>query len=340
MSQSDQRQAQLINWIQEAFPFAEINQALSGDASFRRYFRIDWNEQTFIGVDAPPPQEDCTDFIRIAECWLEQDIPVPVIIDHDLSQGFMFQEDLGDVLLSDVLTAENASHHYQQAQAVLADIAAVQHPADNKLADYDEAVLFREMNLMTEWFFPQYLTIQLTNEQTSIINDAFALLADSALQQPVVTVHRDYHSRNLMFTEGDEFGEYRVIDFQDALNGPVTYDLVSLLRDCYVRWPDALVDDLRDQYLVSLKDRGLISSDISVATFKRWFDLMGLQRHIKVLGIFARLYIRDGKTGYLNDLPRVLDYVIDVSAEYEELSAFNQLMREVALPALQKKQAV
>lgn len=300
-------------------------QALSGDAGFRTYYRVA-TVPPLIAVHAPPATESASVFVSLARYLRDQGIHTPEVLAFDAEQGFLLLEDLGSRHLLDELTTATVDTLYAEAMMVLLRLQQVAPPTD--LPAYDRPLLRREMALFSEWFVPQLLGHSLSDAELTLLDDVFTVLEDSALDQPQVLVHRDFHSRNLMVRDGAAPG---VIDFQDAVRGPVTYDLVSVLRDCYVRWPDAKVERWAVTYADMAVDVGIMDA-VCEHTFMRWFDLMGLQRHIKVLGIFARLWLRDGKSAYLNDLPLVLRYTLEVARKYPEFAAFAAWFETVLLP--------
>lgn len=306
---------------------------VSGDASFRRYFRLHYRNLSWIAVDAPADKEDNPRFVRIARAWRDHDVAVPKVIAHDFDQGFMLLEDFGDQLLWPALHADDISVRdvtalYEQAIDQLLHIQTLP-PAD--LPAYDATLLDTEMALFSDWLCEKQLQHTLSDAEKQMLGSTFELLRKNALAQPVVAVHRDYHSRNLMLKADGSIG---VIDFQDAVAGAATYDLVSLLRDCYVRWPASLVEELAAYYWEKARPLGIYLRDWQ--QFQQDFDFMGLQRHLKAAGIFARLNLRDGKSGYLNDIPNTCRYLLDVSAAYPQLSAFHQWLQEVFMPLLQR----
>jgi len=318
-----ERMSQLESWLNSipAHELVDIRPA-SADASFRRYFRVtDKNTgKTFIVMDAPPDKEDCKPFIHITRLLRKVNVNAPDIITMDLEQGFLLLDDLGDRQYLDQLDENNSDDLYNDALMALINM---QHIQDH-LPPYDDQRLRDEMGLFEPWYLNKHLGIRLDDEQKSVLDSIYNLLVESALDQPQVFVHRDYHSRNLMLLDEDNPG---VIDYQDAVIGPVTYDLVSLFKDCYLEWPRNKVEYWLDRYLQ------LTSIDIPVdrSQFIRWFDLMGVQRHLKVLGIFARLNYRDGKSQYLNDLPLTLKYVVDTCNQYDELSPLLNLLESTVL---------
>ncbi|MCW8887123.1 MAG: phosphotransferase [Motiliproteus sp.] len=334
----DNRQQALKQWISKRFDVLEYPLAadwqlspVSGDASFRRYFRVHSGQNTWIAVDAPPEKEDSHPFVAISRAWLPLDIHCPEVFNVDFELGFMLLSDLGDSLYLDQLNSNTADELYLKAMQALVHIQQCQDLHGDPFPPYDRALLLREMELFRDWFVTQLLALELTPQQQQVLDDGFERLITSALEQPQVCVHRDYHSRNLMITDEHTPG---VIDFQDAVWGPVSYDLVSLLRDCYIDWPKSQVQEWALQYFQMVEKADIIPTENDQQKL-RWFDLMGMQRHLKAIGIFARLNIRDGKSDYLGDIPRTFNYLLDVSADYPEFSAFRQLLSEQVLPAME-----
>jgi N-acetylmuramate 1-kinase len=302
----------------------------SADASFRRYFRI-WNAAgaTRIVMDAPPGKEDIAPFVRVAGLLAGCDVHVPRIDAVDAARGLLLLEDLGSThMLAALQAGADAGALYAAALDALARIQLRGLAAARELPPYDRAVLEREMAECPEWFCQRHLGLELDAADVQLLAATFGFLVRDALAQPVVFVHRDYHSRNLMQLEQGGPG---VLDFQDAVAGPIGYDLVSLLKDCYIAWPRQRVESWVEGYRRSV---GVLAAGAGAAEFLRWFDLIGLQRHIKVLGRFARLAHRDGKCGYLGDLPRVLDYVRDTAARYPELAEFSAWVEGRLAPGL------
>jgi len=314
------RTQQLDLWLQQVLDQPFTLTTASADASFRRYFRVHLPAQTLIAMDAPPPQEDCRPFIRVAEQLLAAGLNVPKVVAQDVEQGFLLLSDLGNDTYLSQLTRENAKTLYSDAcQALIKMQLATQVDA---LPAYDSALLMRELQLFPEWYVSKHLGQTLSAEQQAVMDKTFALLIDNILQQPQVTVHRDYHSRNLMVTPDNNPG---VLDFQDAVIGAITYDLVSLFKDAYIRWDEEDLMDWVVRYWQSAKKAGLpVSADFG--EFYKDFEWMGVQRHIKVLGIFARLYHRDGKEGYLKDMPLVMQYLQAACERYVELRPFLRLL--------------
>jgi N-acetylmuramate 1-kinase len=321
---SDSRLANLTQWVTEDLGFAGAAIApASADASFRRYFRVTQGADTYIVMDAPPDKEDSSPFLQVARILGGLDLNVPVILARDMERGFLLLSDLGSRQYLDALGVDGAADDlYGDALESLRVIQTADPRISQTLPRYDRALLLREMELLPEWFLMRHLGLDVAASERAMLSKLFEDLAAAALAQPACFVHRDYHSRNLLVTAENNPG---ILDFQDAVWGPLTYDLVSLLKDCYIAWPPARVRQWVLQYRDSLLAAGL-KFDADAAQFLRCFDLMGLQRHIKVLGIFARLFYRDGKPQYLRDLPRVLAYVRDAALSYPETAAFAEFI--------------
>ncbi len=321
----DTRKQQLIDWLKTAarMPRFDINPA-SEDASFRRYFRINFNDKSLIAMDAQPEKEDNAKFMRLAQLLQRVGVQVPEIIAVDLSLGFLLLSDLGQTQYLNVLNSGNVDRLYADALNTLLMLQTTTLAEVRALPAYDDALLTRELAIFDEWFVARHLNVLWTDAQRRVWQDACEVLKHSALEQPKVLVHRDFHARNLMVTPQHNPG---VLDFQDAVYGPITYDVASLLRDCYIAWPEVQVENWTEQHRKNLVARGVDVND--AAQFRRWFDLMGTQRHLKAVGIFARLKHRDGKPGYLKDIPRTLNYVLQVCSRYVELRALETLLREL-----------
>ena len=325
-----QRLRQLEQWLVQScrLSFEDIAPA-SADASFRRYFRVVLRDgSTLVAMDAPPDKEDCQPFVAVAGRMRQAGLHVPQIFAQDLAQGFLLLEDLGKRPYLDELNASSVDSLYGDATRALLRLQ-VGAPTEG-LPHYDRAMLLREMQLFPDWLLGEHLGLVLDDGEGVMLSDAFDALVDNALAQPVVCVHRDFHSRNLMVVDDDNPG---VIDFQDAVAGPLSYDLVSLLRDCYVRWPADQVDAWVADYHAAARGAGL-TGDVDAATFLNWFDLMGVQRHLKAAGIFARLNHRDGKPGYLADIPRTLGYIVEVGQRRQEVAALGCFVAERVLPRM------
>ncbi len=324
MPKHDTRRQQLTDWVHQDWPGASVEVA-SADASFRRYFRIRQDGKTRIAMDAPPEHEDCTPFIDVTRRLRDAGVHAPDIIRQDLAQGFLLLEDFGSTPYLNVLDEQRADQLYADALAML---IRIQQADTQGLPEYNDALLQQEMQLMPEWFLQKHLGITATAQQQKTINRTFAVISAAVQQQPQVFVHRDYHSRNLMLTENNNPG---VIDYQDAVLGPITYDLVSLLRDCYISWPADKLKSWALDFKQQAEAAGLMDA-VPEATFIQWFDYMGLQRHIKVLGIFARLNHRDGKSSYLDDLPLTLHYVMQVAKKYPLTRPLAELFNSWQIP--------
>lgn len=305
----------------------------SSDASFRCYFRIRYDGQTLIIMDAPPGQEDCRPFITIARAFFAIGLNVPEVLEADLGRGLLLLSDLGTRQYLDALDASTADRLYGDALQAIVTLQARCLTSELSLPLYDHALLMREMALFREWLVEKHLALALDAGQSAMLDQSFEQLAQSALEQPRVCVHRDFHSRNLIVTGSNNPG---IVDFQDAVIGPVTYDLVSLLRDCYIVWPGQRIEVWVEHYRSLAQGAGVSIGDSS-KQFLRWFDLMGIQRHLKAAGIFARLNARDGKPGYLKDIPRTLNYVVEVSRRYPELDALHALLRDVLVPRMESR---
>lgn len=318
-------------WLQDELGFSDYAlEPASSDASFRRYFRIQRAGRSYIAMDAPPQQEDCRPFIQVTRLLFDLGLNVPELLEYEPAQGFLLLGDLGDRLYLQALDEQTVDRLYGDALAALVVMQAC-GPNDGRLPPYDRELLLREMALFPEWLLQTHLDLALDGERERQLEETFALLADNALQQPQVFVHRDYHSRNLMVTAVNNPG---ILDYQDAVVGPVTYDLVSLLRDCYIQWPRARVEDWALGYRELARQSGILREDVGEAQFLRWFDRMGVQRHLKAAGIFARLNHRDGKPGYLADIPRTLGYIVEVAEHDTELAFLGELVRERVLPRM------
>jgi aminoglycoside/choline kinase family phosphotransferase len=323
-----QRLEQLNHWLSHDLGLSDYAIApASADASFRRYFRITIGGESRIVMDAPPEKEDSRPFVKVGSALFQAGLHVPQILEQDLEQGFLLLSDLGSIAYLDVLNEQSVERLYGDALGALAVMQACV-PAE-ELSPYDEALLRQEMALFPDWFLTTHLGLTLGEAEQQLLAESFTLLAQNALTQPQLFVHRDYHSRNLMVCDHNP----GILDFQDAVHGPVTYDLVSLLRDCYIAWPREQVEEWVQGYHDIALDHGIIRAPMS-EQFLRWFDLMGVQRHLKAIGIFARLNHRDGKPGYLNDIPRTLGYVEEVSGRYPELAALAGFIAERVRPAM------
>ena len=337
MPQADARLALIHDWLtQDLRMRIERVEPASADASFRRYFRVFRGGDALIVMDAPPDKEDVRPYLKVTGLLESLGVHVPHVHQADSDRGLLLLEDLGGThYLSQLKNGADPDLLYGDALNALADIQVKGAAAAAELAPYDREPLHRELMLMPEWFFAKHLQVELSASERELMMGTFEFLIREALAQPQVFVHRDYHSRNLMVLEEGNPG---VLDFQDALRGPIGYDLVSLLKDCYISWPrERVVGWVRD-YGLQLKARGF-NAIRDEKEFLRWFDMIGLQRHIKVLGIFARLWYRDGKSGYLADLPLTLDYVREASSLYPELKEFSAFLESRVAPLLPRANA-
>jgi aminoglycoside/choline kinase family phosphotransferase len=334
---SDSRFALLTRWVVEDLGFSDGRiEPASADASFRRYFRLTRGTDTYSVMDAPPDKEDLVPFVSTAQMLAGIGLNVPIILARDMRHGFLLLSDLGSRHYLDELTASrDVDRLYADALSALLRMQLRGGEASHALAPYDRELLMREMRLMPEWFLGRHLGMACDEAERAMLDRLFEVLVRSALSQPASFVHRDYHSRNLLLTEQGNPG---ILDFQDAVHGAITYDLVSLLKDCYIEWPHARVNQWALQYREQLRSAGFVL-DADEREFLRWFDLMGLQRHIKVLGIFSRLYYRDGKPGYLQDLPRVLGYTLTAASAYPETAEFARFIAERIEPQFRAAQA-
>jgi aminoglycoside/choline kinase family phosphotransferase len=378
-----QRQQQLIQWLHSQLPDEPFTIApASADASFRRYFRATFENRTLIVMDAPPQHEDCRPFLHIAKLFEDAGTHVPHVYAHDLKQGFLLLSDLGNTTYLQALGGGNANTARELYGAATDALIKIQLASrENELPPYDEALLLREMRLFPEWYIAKHLNVTLSEAQSAKLETVFARIIANNLAQPRVYVHRDYHSRNLMYVESpspssdgttshstdatishptkqpkdgcqvvgykpasgqvagypplagerdiDSLREFLfnpgILDFQDAVYGPITYDLASLFKDAYIRWEEAEIIDWLIRYWEKARKAGLpVADDFSV--FYRDYEWMGVQRHLKVLGIFARLYHRDGKDGYLKDLPLVMAYLRAACARYIDLKPLLNLL--------------
>ncbi|MFV1997784.1 MAG: aminoglycoside phosphotransferase family protein [Acidiferrobacterales bacterium] len=325
----NKRQAQLQNWLTTVFGSRVVDfRPASNDASFRRYFRLNVGSDTYVVMDAPPDKEDTTPFLRIARRFYDIGLNVPRIVETDTENGFLVMTDLGTEDYLSNLKHETVERFYGDALDALVVLQTATLVEPDFLPDYSEVLLRQEMELFREWYLGKHLSISLNAGQHTVLDNIFSALVESAREQPRVWVHRDYHSRNLMVTKKNNPG---ILDFQDAVLGPVTYDLVSLLRDCYIRWPRRQVQAWVAGYHQLSRHSGIPVCD-DEQQFTGWFDRMGVQRHLKACGIFARLCHRDGKTGYLDDIPRTLGYIMQVCHATPELLPLAHLIEECEAP--------
>ncbi|MFQ2298853.1 aminoglycoside phosphotransferase family protein [Aeromonas dhakensis] len=326
------RDSLLLHWARRISGDASLQLPLiSGDASFRRYHR----GGGLIWVDANPKTEKNHEFVRNASALHAGGLLAPEVRAVDYEQGLLAVTDLGDTQLISCLNADNVQAWYGKAIVLLPRLGAV----ELDLEPFDSAFMARENSIFPEWLLGHHLQLTLSDEEQQLLDETFACLTENNLAQPQGVMHRDFHSRNLMVCGGEtpDESELAVIDFQDMVIGPLSYDLVSLLKDCYVRWPDAVIEQGMRLGFDTLQQANLLGG-LDYAAFRRAADLTGMQRHLKAAGIFTRLYHRDGKSGYLKDIPRTLGYVVDVcrshGAAYPVLARFGQWLEQVVLPGL------
>lgn len=328
-----QRLQQLKSWLETELDFDEYHiEPASEDASFRRYFRVNRGPTSYIVMDAPTEHEDSEPFVRISGLLSAIGLNVPVVFASDLKQGYLLLSDLGRQDYLSHLNPHTVERFYGDAMAALISLQAC-GPDQQQLPIYDEGLLQSEMALFDHWLLQEYLGMDADDSRQDTLQGIFQQLVVSAQEQPQVCVHRDYHSRNLMVSERNNPG---ILDYQDAVIGPVTYDLVSLLRDSYIQWPRSQIEAWVQGYRELAIHSGILREEVNERQFMQWFDWMGVQRHLKVAGIFARLYCRDGKAGYLQDIPRTLGYIVDVASGYEVLHPLANLVEQEVLPRLHK----
>jgi len=324
MIHGDSRRAALERWLAPQFGIAFTLAPASEDASFRRYWRATLEDgTTYVAMDAPPDKEDCRPFVRVARMLAAAGVHAPRVIAQELGQGFLLLSDLGSRTYLEALNDASAAALFADATEALLRWQLATRPGE--LPPYDERLLRREMSLFPDWYVGRHLKKELSVAQQERLEAVFALLVKSALAQPVVYVHRDYMPRNLMVCEPNP----GVLDFQDAVLGPITYDMVSLVRDAFVSWEEERVRDWVVRYWQKAKSLGL-PVDADFGEFWRALEWMGLQRHLKVLGIFARIHYRDGKPRYLEDTPRFVHYARDVAGRYAALAPLARLLDELA----------
>ncbi|MFG0381738.1 aminoglycoside phosphotransferase family protein [Pseudomonas sp. zbq_18] len=330
MPDQDVRLQLLQSWLEESLPvlfqregWGEVPSGgltpASSDASFRRYFRWQADGRSLILMDAPPPQEDCRPFVKVAAMLAEAGVHVPRILAQDLERGFLLLDDLGNQTWLEVLDADNADELFERALQAL--VRFQQLPVDGQLPAYDDALLRRELQLFPDWYLQRHLGVELDAVQQAQWQQVCDLLVNSALAQPRVFVHRDYMPRNLMLSQPNP----GILDFQDAVQGPLSYDVTSLFKDAFLSWPEARVQVWLQRYWQLAREAGIAVPE-DFAEFHRMSDLIGVQRHLKVIGIFARICHRDGKPKYLGDVPRFFTYIEAVLARRPELAVLGELL--------------
>jgi len=305
-------------WLKETSYKDYKIEIASADASFRKYYRLSKGNETVLLMDSSLEKDSLAPFLDVTKRLLDVGVNAPEILEKNLDDGFLIIKDFGNVHYLNVLNDDNYKKLYRDAMDV---IAGMQKADVKNLPVYDKEFLHLEMDYMQEWYLQKQLNLTLTDKQKELIKSTLNVISDEVLKQPQgLFVHRDYHSRNIMITNKNEIG---VIDYQDAMCGAITYDVVSLLKDCYIEYDREEVEKL----VLEFRDKA--APEIDDETFVKYFDFMGLQRHIKVLGIFSRLYLRDGKDGYLKDIPLTLKYVLDTASRYDETKELAKFLREI-----------
>lgn len=304
---------------------------MTGDASFRRYYRLKSGRESLVVMDAPPPSENIRPFLAVGYALQRMGLRTPDIYGADLDLGFLLLTDFGDNTYLHALKPDNADHLYGKALDALAILQGCEAVQGHTVPPFTGAFMAQEWHWHQDWVLKQWLKMDIPASVQAELDDAYHCLVQSAEQQPQVFMHRDYHAGNLMLLRNGGVG---ILDFQDAFIGPLTYDLASLLRDCYIAWPDALVRQLAMSYLERLQGQGLFTA-VSEAQFLRWFDLMGVQRHLKAMMTFARKHVRDHDSSYLKFIPRTLHYIVQVTAQYPELKSMHQFYDETVMSAIQ-----
>lgn len=308
----------LQHWLDDACGLDRVTlQPMQGDASFRRYFRIHTPSTSYVAMDAPPPQENCRPYVAIAKSLRSMGLHAPEIIAADVENGFLLMTDFGDWTYLKSLNMQNADSLYDSALTALASMQAIREVPGRPLPHFTQDFMRQEWAWHKEWFLGKLLHLDVS-QQEAALDQCFEHVVESAANQPQVFMHRDYHSANLMVLPASQVG---ILDFQDAFIGPVTYDLVSLLRDCYIDWPAALVTKWALSYHAKLQ------LDVTQEEFLRWFDLMGVERHLKALFTFARKHVRDQQSNYLKHVPRTLKYLLNVTQRYPELLALHDYLQ-------------
>ena len=315
------RDQTLKSWVNENLEENIDYELASSDASFRRYFRLNYNNRSYIVMDAPPDKEPLTSYIDITGILLENNLRAPQIYKIDKKNGFLLLEDFGKKPLLTVLKGSNYDEYYNAAIKIVIELQKINK--NNNLKEYSKNILKHEMALFNEWYLLRNKEILLSEEDMNGLNKTLEIIAESNISQPFFFVHRDFHSRNLMLLNDNGLG---MLDFQDARIGPITYDLVSLLKDAYIELDEGFIIDKVVRYWEMACMEGLLQkSDFS--DFFQQFEIMGVQRHLKILGIFSRLSLRDGKHNYLNDIPLVEKYLLNVCERYSLLTPIRKILR-------------
>lgn len=325
------RTDQLQSWVSKQLGDQVKLHIVKGDASFRHYYRVVYRDMTYIAVDAPPDKEDNEAFVAISLMLQRQGLNVPEILSYDYENGFLLLSDLGDTLLLEVLDQNNAKDWYLRVYHALRQIQLTPIPTSFEIPPFDEKHIRLELSYFNDWCLDKLLGLSLSKAEAQVLEQLYKKMVEVFSNQPQVLTHRDFHSRNIMILPSGELG---IIDYQDAMVAPITYDLVSLLKDCYIKFSPEFVQVLCQDYYAILEREGLIQA--KPAEFMAWFDWVGLQRHLKVLGIFSRLKLRDNKQGYLEDTPRIIQYIKELTPHYEQMAAFESLLFEKILPAFKE----
>ena len=316
------------SWVREKLAQPEVEiMPLAGDASHRSYYRVLSGNHTYVLMISPPEKEDPTAFIAIAQAWHQAGIPVPQLYAIEPRQGYLLLEDFGDLLYSKALNQSRADELYPLALQALNAVSQAPVIPNYRYPAFDESFMWKECGYVFEWLLPHHLQFQPSHQEEQQLKQEMGACISAITEQPQCVVHRDYHSRNLLLRPSGQLG---IIDFQDAVIGPLLYDPVSLLKDAYVQWPEAQVWKWLENFWANTH------TAVSFETFQWWFDMVSIQRHLKVLGIFARLAYRDGKKGYLNDMPVVANYLVQTLGRYPEWSALNHLLKHQVLPMMEQ----
>lgn len=327
------RKQQLIDWLSQQSGREPIHLTpLDGGASFRRFFRFSLNHQTYIAMDAPPDRENSQRYVNLTAQLSALGLAIPTIFGADTHQGFIWLSDFGDTLYFRHLNRHNVDALYR---AAFAPLLTLQQATTLDLPAFTHDILCHRLAGFRHTFIEAYLGLTLSPSEQQVINDTFAYLIKAVLSQPQVPIHYDYHSQNLLLLDDGTTG---IVDFQDAQKGPITYDLVSLLRDCYVAWPRVQVRAWVADYYAQLQHQQIITANISRQQFNEWFDLTGMKRHLRASFVFARKWLRDNDASYLAHLPRTLHYVRATCEDYPQLAPFQQLLEQTLIPTLALKQ--
>lgn len=325
MHKIEQREQQLHSWLSDLLGNGFRMHPITGDASFRRYYRVQCPDRTLIAMDAPPEHEDAHRFVTIANSLLQHNIPVPTIIDTHIEKGFALLSDFGDKQLLSLLSNDSVDAYYDEAMKLLYKLQQCTQLNNYTLPIYDETYLTKELNLFSEFYLKVHLNLEITHDIQVLLNETHKKIIDNLVSQPQVAMHLDYQSRNLMVLEHNQLG---LIDFQDIMLGPITYDLASLLRDCYIDWPDEkVIAWLNDFYHMLSQHNAALG--FSSSDFYEWFQWSTMQRHLKNLGTFSRLHHRDSRSNYLDDIPRTFNYVLRASSELAPLTQFHEFLTSI-----------